>query len=644
MGVIQLTSKKDDIKEFNFNKTGIEPDLEYAKLDKAGYWDDIKATYKDPATRYAIKVLSGQQLAGRKIKLAMFRHLNDLKRSQLDSFPYKYDLKAVRSIIKFSKLCPDVESGIPTPLLDWQNTILALVNGWRSKKTNEKRFTYVYLSVARANGKSYIDCILMVYSYLIENSGKKNLDFAYVAPVEKSSKKGFRYLGSTLDYLGQNLEPFKRLIDSQNITASTDLIQSYVSRSQVLRLTAGSGKFDSLHCSLAILDEYGDPLFSDGVISRMSSGNIHSYNKQIIVSSSAYENSNVPMYADYKRLSKVVSEDANRQSDDQLFLCWEQDNLDETSKPELWVKSNPLLDLPSMHDRLMAGLNAEKGRQESSGRLTWFQNRNLNMWLKVSQSKFLELDDINKAVSNVPFSIDNRDVYVGLDLSHLDDDSSLAFLFPYFDGDKQKVHIIQHSFVPTAHSQGSISIKSKRDGINYQLAHDRGFASISHNEDGFIDDDFIAAYFNDYVEQHNLNVKAFVYDAWSSKVLIDMLEAANTEIPFISLAQKVSSLDQPTRLLEKMFIRGLITFNDDPIMTASLSNAITWPTNAGIKIDKYAKSQKIDCVDAIIDALSESQYWYTDPNRNEPEGTSKHPFKGKSNEDVSDYFINNFGF
>lgn len=642
--MIPLTSNKADIKEFDFNKTGVEPDLEYAKLDKAGYWDSIKSTYRDPATKYCVKVLSGQQIAGRKIKLAMFRHLNDLKRAQLNSFPYRYDLKAVRSIIKFSKLCPDVESGEPRPLLLWQDAILALINGWRSKKTGEKRFTYVYLSIGRTNGKTYLVNILLTYAYLIENQGKKNLDFAYVGTNDKISKKGMRYLSSTLDYLGQNLEPFKRLIDEQDIAASADLIQSFSNKSQILRLTAGSGKFDSLHATLSVLDEYGDPAYSDGVISRMSSGNVHQYNKQIIVTSSAYENSNVPMYADYKRLSKVVSEDASRQSDDQLFLCWEQDHLNETSKPELWVKSNPLLDLPSMHDRLMAGLKAEKDRQEQAGRLTWFQNRNLNCWLKVSQSKFLELGDINKAFSDVPFSIDNRDVYVGLDLSHLDDDSSLAFLFPYFEGDKQKVHIIQHSFVPTAHSQGSIEIKSKRDGINYQLAHDKGFASISHNQDGFIDDDEIATYFNDYVEQHNLNVKAFVYDAWTARVLIDMLEAANPEIPFISLAQKVSSLDQPTRLLEKMFIRGLITFNDDPILTASLSNAIVWPTNAGIKIDKYAKSQKIDCVDAIIDALSESQYWYTDPNRNEPEGTSKHPFKGKSNEDVSDYFINNFGF
>lgn len=644
MGAIQLASNQTTIKQFDFNKTGIEPDLEYTKLDKAGYWDDIKANYKDPATKYAIKVLSGKQVAGRKIKLAMFRHLNDLKRSQLDSFPYEYNLQAVRSIIKFSKLCPDVESGEPRPLLLWQDAILALINGWRSKKTGEKRFTYCYLSIGRTNGKTYLVNILLTYAYLIENQGKKNLDFAYVGTNDKISKKGMRYLSSTLDYLGQNLEPFKRLIDEQDIAASADLIQSFSNKSQILRLTAGSGKFDSLHATLSVLDEYGDSAYSDGVISRMSSGNVHQFNKQIIATSSAYENSNVPMYTDYKRLSKVVSEDANRQSDDQLFLCWEQDSLEETSNPKLWVKSNPLLDLTEMHDRLMAGLKSEKDRQEQAGRLTWFQNRNLNMWLKVSQSKFLELDDINRAISDVPFSIEGRDVYVGLDLSHLDDDSSLSFLFPYYEGDKQKVHIIQHSFVPTAHSQGSIDIKSKRDGINYQLASDRGFASISHNQDGFIDDDQVAAYFNEYVEQHNLNVKAFSYDAWTAKVLIDMLEAANPEIPFISLAQKVSSLDQPTRLLEKMFIRGLITFNDDPILTASLSNAIVWPTNAGIKIDKFAKSQKIDCVDAIIDALSESQYWYTDPNRNEPEGTSKHPFKGKSDKDVSDYFINNFGF
>ncbi|MGA3483063.1 terminase large subunit, partial [Lactiplantibacillus plantarum] len=83
--------------------------------------------------------------------------------------------------------------------------------------------------------------ILLTYAYLIENKGKKNLDFAYVGTNDKISKKGMRYLSSTLDYLGQNLAPFKRLIAEQNIAASADLIQSFSNKSQILRLTAGSG-------------------------------------------------------------------------------------------------------------------------------------------------------------------------------------------------------------------------------------------------------------------------------------------------------------------------------------------------------------------------------------------------------------------
>lgn len=86
-----------------------------------------------------------------------------------------------------------------------------------------------------------------------------------------------------------------------------------------------------------------------------------------------------------------------------------------------------------MHERLLKGLLDEKDKRESTGNVAWFQNRNLNMWLAVSKDKYLQLDDIQKSVvPNDSFTIDGRDVYVGLDMSRLDDDSSLAFIFPHF--------------------------------------------------------------------------------------------------------------------------------------------------------------------------------------------------------------------
>lgn len=52
----------------------------------------IAKKYHDPATEYAFKVLNGEILAGYKMKLACFRHLQDLKRSESGSIDFPYHL------------------------------------------------------------------------------------------------------------------------------------------------------------------------------------------------------------------------------------------------------------------------------------------------------------------------------------------------------------------------------------------------------------------------------------------------------------------------------------------------------------------------------------------------------------------------
>ncbi|OIM49225.1 hypothetical protein ATX79_10325 [Oenococcus oeni] len=87
--------------------------------------------YKDPATKYAFNILSGKQEAGYFIKLACFRHLQDLRRTEdnQEDFPYHYDLQECHRILNFASICPDVNAGKPLPLMDWQKTILCLAVG-----------------------------------------------------------------------------------------------------------------------------------------------------------------------------------------------------------------------------------------------------------------------------------------------------------------------------------------------------------------------------------------------------------------------------------------------------------------------------------------------------------------------------------
>lgn len=630
------------VQEFDFTKKEVTVEDTFSRLYQDGYFDEIKNKYNDPATKYAFQVLSGQQIAGQKIKYSMFRHLNDLVRAGNDDFPYMYNLEAVRSILNFSKLCPDVETGSPRPLLQWQQAVLCSINGWRSKETKEKRYTYVYFSVGRTNGKTYLVNILLTYAYLIENTGKKNLDFVYVGTNDKISKKGMRYLSSTLDYLGQNLPPFKKLIDSQQIQSSADLIQSFSTKSQILRLTAGSGKFDSLHATLAVLDEYGDSTYSDGVISRMTSGNVHQLNKQLIVTSSAYEDPRVPMHHDYQRLSEVIQKDNSREADDSLFLCWEQDSLEETEQPDTWIKSNPLLDLPSMHNRLMLGLKSEKDKQESAGRIAWFQNRNLNQWLATSKNHYLEVDDIQNSIIT-DFNMDNRDCYVGFDLSHVSDDTSFSFVFPYIKDGRKMYHLYQHSFVPLARSNNNLLTKEKTDGIQYSTAAKKGFATIADNPQGLINEDSVGRWFLDFVHDHNLNVKAFVYDPYQAAPMTDWLNQNMDEVPFITLRQGSLSLNQPTVFLRNQFISGNITMLDDEILQAACTNAVTVTNAYGIKIDKEAMSKKIDALDATIDAMSEAAFYFSNPNHGQKENKSN-PFDGMTEDAVNNYFNSEFSF
>ena len=89
----------------------------------------IRQKYTDPGTTYAFKVLDGKIVAGYLIKLAAFRHLRDLQRVEAGDFNYHYDIKECAKILKFAAVCPNVDTGEPTKLMDWQEFIFCQLFG-----------------------------------------------------------------------------------------------------------------------------------------------------------------------------------------------------------------------------------------------------------------------------------------------------------------------------------------------------------------------------------------------------------------------------------------------------------------------------------------------------------------------------------
>ncbi len=571
-----------------------------------GNYADIRTKYKDAGTKYAFSVLDGDVLAGYMIKLAAFRHIQDLVRSETDdSFDYHYNVREANKILQFASVFPDVDTGEPMPLMPWEKFALTQLVGWRDHLGN-KRYTTAILSVARGQGKTYLMAILMAYDFMIESIGLSNQDYLVASINWKQTGKLFGYIGTALNKMTA-VEPWKSLAAESGLKVQNDQIVMKNFNNIMRAISHESGQYDSFHFKTAVFDEIGE-VKSREKIAKITSGQVKVPNKQFIQISTSYPDPTVPFHDDQKAGQQIMEQDWNRANDDNLVLVWAQDSLNETFKPETWVKSNPLLDLKGQHDVLLKGLTTERDTKMLQGDLPAFQTKNMNMWLAQSTDSFLNLADVESAV--VPdFDIRGRQVYIGFDYSMMSDNTALAFVYPYVDPEGNgRWHIEQHSFIPW-HKSGSIEAKEKQDGINYREAERLGYATITSHEQGMINDDEVYAWLLDYVEENDLDVLFFGYDAMGATNMVKMLEN-NSVFPLQPIRQRTGELKDATKFLQRIFVENSVDRLDDITMEKALLNAVLREDSVGIQVDKTKATLKIDVVDAIIDAMTQAMYHF----------------------------------
>ncbi|MFQ6761019.1 terminase large subunit [Limosilactobacillus reuteri] len=572
-------------------------------------FDDIRKKYTDPATEYAFNVLDEKVITGYLMKLACFRHVRDLQRVENEEFEFYYDVNEVDKILKFAAIAPNVDTGKPTRLMDWQKFIFAMLFGWRDG-LGTKRFTRVVLSVARGQGKSYLMAIYMAYSFLIESMGLSNQDFLVTAENYDQTGKLYGYIANMLKSIIDQQPVFKKLAEEDDLVIHEHTGISMRKFNNNLRpLSFNAGKYDSYHFTTAVFDEVGNIKTREGT-KKIVSGQVKVPNHQYIEISTSYPDPSVPFHDEQKIIQQAMEQDFSREADRTLGLIWAQDSLDETFKEDTWIKSNPLLGLPSQHDVLLDGLRDKRDADMLAGTVDDFQNKNLNLWLQEATNSYLKLSDIERAI--VPsFDIRGRDVYIGFDYSMFSDNTAIAFVYPYQDENgNQKWHLEQHSFIPWEKA-GSIQAKEKQDGIEYRQLAKKGFCTITSHPQGLINDDQVYNWLLTYVEENNLHVIFFGYDAWGATNAIKQMDI-NTGFPLEAIRQRTSELKDPTKFLQKIFVEGNCSRLDDKIMEKALINAEIYEDKIGIQVDKTKATLKIDVVDAIIDALYQGMYHFED--------------------------------
>src|SRR5690625_2319246 len=203
----------------------------------------------------------------------------------------------------------------------------------------------------------------------------------------------------------------------------------------------------------------------------LESGTILQENALTLIISTAYFDLNSPMYAqEYKHSEKILNKETEQ--DNYFVLVYEQDDEEEIHDSNMWIKSNPLLEVEEIRETLMRNMTERYNEMVSKNDLLGLIVKNFNIWKQGSENSFLPGKEWQACEAD-PINNYGRDVFLGLDLSRTGDLTALYEIYPLTDN---KFYIDGHSFVATVEG---LEAKSQRDKIDYEMLINRGYATAT---------------------------------------------------------------------------------------------------------------------------------------------------------------------
>ncbi|MBP1043817.1 phage portal protein [Vagococcus sp. BWB3-3] len=389
------------------------------------------------ALDYADKVLNGEIIAGKKIIQAVTRFKRDLKRSEQSDFPYYFNNDKATQSIKFMGLLPGTD-GSRIEMLLFQKWLIAELNGWREKETDNRRYNRAFISMSRKNGKTYLVSGMGSNSLLMEKEPAEGRQILFVSNALKQSKIGYNMMAAGLRNVTKQSKYMRQRLKILN-SQITDL----ESNSFAIALASETSTLDGFGATTAILDEWHEAK-DRKVYNVIKSGMSNQKNGLLAVVSTAGLNINVPMFEEYEFLSKVL--DGKEEADRYFIAIWELDDKEEIHNEDLYIKANPIFESEEIKNTMIQAIRDDVALGIKQSNLNAVLVKNFNLWLQASDNSYVASEDwANAEVEEL--DIQGKSVYVGIDLSKTNDLTSLSWIIPLEEG---QFYCDSHSDVFTA--------------------------------------------------------------------------------------------------------------------------------------------------------------------------------------------------
>ncbi len=531
------------------------------------------------AQRYAKDVVAGKIPAGRFVKAACKRQIEDLKRWKAKGSAHRFDTARANKVCRFIELLPHIKgpkAGEPIILEPWQVFILTTVFGW-VKADGTRRFRRVYIEVPRGNGKSALSSGVGLYMLCADNEG--GAEVYSFATTRDQAKIVFGDAQNMAKRTAGLRSHFGVDVNAHNINVLR-------TASKFEALSAEGSTLDGLNTHFACVDELH--AHKTRAVYDVVETSIGKRAQSLLwVITTAGSNRAGICYEVRGFVIKVLAGAAKDES--QFGIVYGLDEEDDWTTEEALIKANPNWGISVMPEVLLP-LQAKAMTMPSAANN--FKTKHLNEWVNADTAWMdMRAWDACKDPTLDPEQFAGEPTYVALDLASKVDIAAKVALHERTIEGKPHYYVFGQYYLPR-------DTVERGENSQYQGWEHMGLLTVT---DGAVID-------FDVIEQDLLadcsrfEVREVPYDPFQATQLSTRMAAQG--VPMVEMRPTVLNFSEPMKQLEALVLQGRLHHNGDPVLAWMMSNVVAhMDAKDNIYPRKERPENKIDGVVALIMAL-----------------------------------------
>lgn len=500
------------------------------------------------------------------------------------------DEKTYKKMCKILKLMvhPDLGCSIYEGMEDYAWFFITATLCTKLKAEDGKNIRYyvtALLEIARKNFKTFYSAVIFILLMLTESQFSRFFSVAPDLALSSELKVAIKKIIKKSPALYDELDPAFKILRSQIICNITE--------SEYTPLAYSKDGMDGKLANAFLADEAG--ALDDYPVEAMRSSQITLLNKLGIIISTQYPNDDNVMIDEIDIAKKTL----DGLLDDKRYFALLYEPDDEFLVNDLWktedlviYQSNPVAYAHKyifdeiVKKRAIAILYENK-------RENYLCKHNNILYKGLGTEGYIEITKVKECKIKEDLEFwKGRRVWIGLDLSMSDDNTSIAMVTI----EDEVVYAKVWGFIPSDKKE----FKRAKEGVDYDRLIREGCCFECGNE--VIDYTFIENFILEIEEKYGVTIERIGYDKWNALRTVQALEAAGYEC--VEIKQHSSVLHPATKFLKEKVLGKKFHYDQNRLLEINFQNArCTEDTNLNKYVNKKKSSGKVDMVVALINAI-----------------------------------------